>query len=107
MRRFVFVPIFGSLECGGVNADAAWLNQLHVKVWGYLSPDDQEEIIPIHVEPPVPAVVVGQPIRLLTDEYKVMRDIDEGDTTLPDEVCRALALMALHPEALIPPVSEG
>lgn len=97
MRRFVFVPIFGSLECSTKPAHEAWLGQPHIRVWGYISQDDQEELVPVHAEPMVPAITLGQPVRLLADEYAAMQDIDEGDTTLPDAVCVALARMALAP----------
>lgn len=96
MRRFVFVPIFGRTECA--TPSEAWLNQSHIKAWGYLDPEDGERLITVHTDPIVPAVPIGASINLLWDELKAMQDVMDGDTTLPDAVCQAIAVMALMPD---------
>jgi hypothetical protein len=91
-RRFVFVPVFGDISNGAYN-NAQWVEAPHVKVWGFY---ENDMFTPIHADPPLRAVGMGQPFDLFSAELAEMRDVDDEDQ-LPDEVCLALAKLALLP----------
>lgn len=95
-RRFVFVPLFGDATIG--NNQAAWLNAPHIKAWGFVENGD---FTPVYTDPSPESIELHKPYTLFDAEVKFMADVPENSTDLPDEVCQALAVLALHPEALV------
>lgn len=93
MRRFVFVPIFG--DVANVGDPDGWLKVPHVKAWGFL---DDKAFTPIHADPPLQSAQLHEPFDLFDQETKAMIDVPEDSTDLPEQVCVALAKMALCPE---------
>jgi hypothetical protein len=86
-RRFVFVPVFGFSDMAG-----GWLKHPHIDAWGFL---DDEKFVPIHSNPAVPALTLMEANTLSDAEIAQAIDIPENSTDLPDEVCVALAKLAL------------
>jgi hypothetical protein len=89
-RRLVFVPIFGD-GCPQVGEQLPT-----VKAWGFYG-DEMDQFIPIHTEPQLQAIALLQPYVLFQPEVEAMVDVPENSTDLPDEVCLALAKLALLP----------
>lgn len=94
--RLVFVPLFGDSTGCEEGETAQWQNLPHVKAWGI---DDGEEFEVLFTDPP--AYRIGDRVVPFDAETKQMVEITD-DTTLPDEVCVALAMRAL----INPPVRE-
>lgn len=99
-RRFVFVPIFGDI--GEIAADAdRWAKGPHVKAWGFFVEQgdgiNEDSFVPIYADPPLSTIELGKPFDLFEPERTAMRDVPENSTDLPDEVCLALAKMAICP----------
>ena len=93
MRRFVFVPLCGS------EVPANWLELPHIKAWGFL--DDlagEPPFIAIHTEgDDGECIPLNERCDIFSAEIEAAIDIPENSTDLPDEVCIALAKLALLP----------
>ena len=94
MRRFVFVPIFGDTKADPAVTEE-WLSAPHVKAWGFF---EEGFFTPIHTDPPCAAIELHSNSELFDAEEKAMIDVPEDSTDLPEEVCVALAKLALCPE---------
>ena len=89
MRRFVFVPL------AGPNTSADWLLHPHTKVWGFL---DDGQLTAVHVKGDIAECTpLNIPFAVFDEEMAQAIDIPENSTDLPDEVCIALAKLALLP----------